>query len=263
MANDDTAVKAQQEDLVGSVSYLKAFAEHVPCPICREPIIQGAKVCKHCKCVIDPFDDPTRKVSCPACGERIRARAKVCIVCKSDLTWKRFLPVGSTTLAMTTALVAVVATVAPGLKRLAETDSPRLDAQFLSEINDSREISVLAINDGSRLGPISEVMLTVRWKSANTDGIYVHGFLPSGRPTTPYLIEPHAAVAFRFEPRPQGSDIKGAAGDFKSALNGSASMTCTLFLRGEFLPEGESPPLPKEHRISCAGVTNVLNHLLR
>ena len=129
MANDETTVKAQQEVLVGSSLNLKAFTEHIPCPVCREPIIQGAKICKHCKCVIDPFDDPTRKVSCPACGERIRACAKVCIACKSDLTWKRLLPVGSTTLAMTTALVAVIATVAPGLKRLAETTTVRLKVE--------------------------------------------------------------------------------------------------------------------------------------
>jgi len=50
----------------------------VPCPICRERIEDGAKICAHCKCISDPLDDPAKNIPCPACAESIGTGANIC-----------------------------------------------------------------------------------------------------------------------------------------------------------------------------------------
>ena len=95
--------------------------------------------------------------SCPVCKEPIRVGARVCVHCKSDLSWRRFLGVGSTTLAMLTALVAVVGTVGPEIKKLTETDDSKISAVVVTSSRDS--IGLLVKNDGNRLGLITSAMV--------------------------------------------------------------------------------------------------------
>src|SRR5258706_15778244 len=47
---------------------------------------------------------------CPVCGEEIKVSARKCIHCSSELTWRKYLTFSSTTLALLTALVSVIAT---------------------------------------------------------------------------------------------------------------------------------------------------------
>ncbi len=55
------------------------MSDTMNCPACQEPIMAGAKICKHCK---------SRIMKCPYCLEpTIEGEAK-CVVCESE--WRSF-----------------------------------------------------------------------------------------------------------------------------------------------------------------------------
>lgn len=52
------------------------MSDTINCPACQEPIMAGAKICKHCK---------SRIMKCPHCLEpTIEGEAK-CVVCESKI----------------------------------------------------------------------------------------------------------------------------------------------------------------------------------
>jgi hypothetical protein len=69
---------------------------------------------------VPPVTALQTNVPCPVCKEPIIGGAKICINCKSDLSWKRYLPIGASTLAMLTALI--LAMVADGPRVLTSHD---------------------------------------------------------------------------------------------------------------------------------------------
>ena len=110
---------------------------------------------------IPSVDELETKGPCPMCRARIENGSKICINCKSDLTWKRFLPVGSTTLAMLTALVAVTATVAPQVKKMFEAQDSKLSAVMMGEGASDGTVSLLVSNDGNRIGALDLAFVAV------------------------------------------------------------------------------------------------------
>ena len=110
-------------------------------------------------------DELDAKILCPMCRAKIARGSKICINCKSDLTWKRFLPVGSTTLAMFTALVAVVATVAPQMKKVFEVPDSKLTAVMMGEGASDGTVSLLVSNDGNRVGAIDLAYVSVPYEA--------------------------------------------------------------------------------------------------
>lgn len=119
---------------------------------------------------IPSVDELDKKMQCPMCRAKIESGSKICINCKSDLTWKRFLPVGSTTLAMFTALVAVTATVAPQMKKMFDAQDSKLTAVMMGEGASDGTISLLVSNDGNRIGAVDLAYVSVPYagKAKNT-----------------------------------------------------------------------------------------------
>lgn len=109
--------------------------------------------------VVPPMGDLDEKIPCPICRELIFRGAKLCIHCKSDLTWKRYLSISNTTLALLTALIAVVGTVGPQLQRMYFGENSRLTAAVLGEAPESGLISVLVTNEGTRPGYVGKSSL--------------------------------------------------------------------------------------------------------
>lgn len=141
-------------------------ATKAPCPMCREKIERGAKICINCKSPLQT--DET--VDCPACKEPIARGATLCKYCKSDLTWRRLLPVGSMTMAMLTAFVAVLGAFAPQFKKLFELEDSKIDGVIISSVSDG--ITILANNNGTRIGAIKFVTISVPWTATVTDELF-------------------------------------------------------------------------------------------
>ncbi|MDM0071631.1 hypothetical protein [Variovorax sp. J31P207] len=108
---------------------------------------------------------------CPMCQEPISPAAKLCRHCKSDFTWKRFLPLGSTTMAMATALIAVVAAVGPQIIRMFEVPNSHLSGSLIfNGRSGSSKATALITNSGSRLGAVTGGRLSMPLKKASGSG---------------------------------------------------------------------------------------------
>ncbi|MDM0110402.1 hypothetical protein QTH97_36340 [Variovorax sp. J22R24] len=125
-------------------------------------------------------------VQCPACREQINPQAKLCKHCKADLTWKRYLPIGSTTLAMATGLIAVSATVVPPLVRTLEVQNSRISALLIGAGQRSKAF-LLVSNDGPRIGAISSVVTVTQ-----EDRVVAQVKLEVNPPQGVVFVQPHS-----------------------------------------------------------------------
>jgi hypothetical protein len=117
--------------------------------------------------VVPAPEDLQLTTACPVCREEIKRNAKLCIHCKSDFTWRRFMPVGSTTFAMLAALVAVVGAVAPQMKKLLETQDSRLSAVVVGTSVHDPILTILVTNSGTRKGVVQDLRVFVPLPSSS------------------------------------------------------------------------------------------------
>jgi predicted amidophosphoribosyltransferase len=127
------------------------------CPVCTEEIPEASKVCKHCKAKVD--SRPMRE--CPICTESIPAFSKVCRECKSDLTWRGYVSISNTTLALMTALIAVSAALGPAVKRLFLQDDSAISAVYVGL--SAGEVAFLLSNSGSKAGSVKSAEFFMEW----------------------------------------------------------------------------------------------------
>jgi hypothetical protein len=90
------------------------------------------------------------------CREPIDPLAKLCKTCKSDITWRRHLSVGNTTLALLVALFSVLGTVAPALKSLF-APRPKIQVALIRPGGDGKEVAVFVNNSTARAFAITDV----------------------------------------------------------------------------------------------------------
>jgi len=104
------------------------------------------------------------KVPCPMCREPIEPVAKLCKHCKSDLTWRRYLQFSNTTLALLTALIAVVAAVGPGIKTLL-LPGARVTVSLVGQADPANDaqVAVLVSNGGTSAVAVREVQVVMSW----------------------------------------------------------------------------------------------------
>jgi hypothetical protein len=100
---------------------------------------------------------------CVVCGEPIWVHALKCIHCDTDFTWRRYLAVGNTTLALTTALIAVIATSIPAIRIMFTADNSQLSAVFAGISASGETISMLLSNGGRRAGAINKITVAVTY----------------------------------------------------------------------------------------------------
>lgn len=140
----------------------KIVIQTVPCAMCREPIDPLAKVCKHCK---------------------------------ADLTWRRYLPVSSTSLAIATALIAVIAAVAPQIQKLFETPNSKIRGGLIATIGGDvmwkPGVALLVNNSGLRIGAVLDAYVLTPVTDATADPLQLKFYLSVKRGT---FIEPSSAV---------------------------------------------------------------------
>jgi len=117
-----------------------------------------------------PFTD--RKL-CPVCGEQIAITAKKCIHCGSELNWRRHMSLSATTLALMTALVAVIGAAGPSIKSLFDHRDAFLNFNFIGAgtvrtmQQDGRptngSVIILASNEGRAAGGLVAARLQISW----------------------------------------------------------------------------------------------------
>jgi len=138
---------------------------------------------------------PEARVSCPVCREPIIAGARKCINCKSDLVgWRRYLSVSVPTLALITALISVIASSAPAIRSLFAPSDARMHLTFLGggDRQPYREEVLLASNNGTKSGALTAARLHAAWRlNGKTHGVEFALFLPNGRPA---IVQPGASI---------------------------------------------------------------------
>jgi hypothetical protein len=124
---------------------------------------------------------PTRP--CPICCGLIPAGARLCVLCKSDLTWRRHLTIGNSSLALVTALVAVVGSTAQNLVRLIEPED-KLAIDVLSSTSD--DLSLRVANQGER----SIVLTRLAVRISGPGFLMRHHFAPLDTRDTEVALDP-------------------------------------------------------------------------
>jgi hypothetical protein len=109
---------------------------------------------------------------CPVCAEPIKGQARKCIHCGSALDWTRYLGISNVTLALLTALVAVIAQAAPVVRSALEPRDSRLHPTFMGTgsrraVLDGTimngDVILLISNDGAEAGGVVTGRLEVFW----------------------------------------------------------------------------------------------------
>jgi hypothetical protein len=108
-------------------------------------------------------DAPGATKRCSVCGETIWVGALKCIHCDADFTWRRFLVFGNTTLALTTALIAVVAASIPAIRLMFTADNSEFSAVFAGISTGGDAINLLFNNSGRRTGAINKVGVITKY----------------------------------------------------------------------------------------------------
>ena len=104
------------------------------------------------------IEAPKDEVPCTTCGELIPAAARKCSKCGSYQDWRRYFSIGTTALALLTALVSVVATSVPIVSSALAQNNSHLTF-FVAGATPSNLI-VLATNSGDRPGAVLGGTLT-------------------------------------------------------------------------------------------------------
>jgi hypothetical protein len=135
---------------------------------------------------------------CPVCGEEIKLAAKKCIHCDSQLDWRRYLGLSSTTLALVTALLAVAGSTAPTIKMLFTAKNSSLRVSALGVVSEMRLTSLGYVRDSShsetprddvlylmvsnvgvREGSVFGGFVTARWKRKNSSDVIPFVLIPT------------------------------------------------------------------------------------
>jgi hypothetical protein len=134
-----------------------------------------------------------KRVACPVCGELIASRAQKCVHCCSELTWRKYLTFSNTSLALVTALIAVVGATAPAIHTLLTPKNSAMRANFSGADPDGKTISVLVSNDGRRTGAVNRLALTVDF--GDHRGMNIE---PRTKDDTAIFVDPEKTIGVTF-----------------------------------------------------------------
>jgi hypothetical protein len=126
------------------------------------------------------------RVPCPICHEPIILGARKCVKCNSDLYgWRSYISLSTTTLALLTALISVVGSTAPTIWSLFLPSDARLHPVFIGGADSPpyREEVLLITNDGTKSGALTAARLRADWRlNGHAHRVEFVLLLPKGRP---------------------------------------------------------------------------------
>jgi hypothetical protein len=164
--------------------------------------------------------------SCPVCAEPILLPARKCIHCGSRLDWLRFFGASTTTLALATALIAVIGQVAPVVRTASQPKDSRFHFVFMGAgggramLNESvvhGDVVLVSTNDGTKAGAIVTGFLTVKWTcpSGRTCGLAIPLRTLNDEPQ---IVGPGSATGVRLYIQPEVELGNGTTSDNAKSL---------------------------------------------
>jgi len=141
---------------------------------------------------------------CPVCGEPIKTSARKCVHCDSSLDWRKYVGLSSTTLAILTALVAVIGQSAPAVRSLWDVKDSKFHFTFMGAgsrraVLDGRvllgDVILLASNEGLKAGGIVTGRLLVSWTSDRRQHAVSSALWTPG--DEPEIVGPGSAIGAR------------------------------------------------------------------
>lgn len=184
-----------------------------------------------------PSTNETRQ--CPVCGEQIWVRAQKCVHCQAELTWRRYLGFSSTTLALVTALIAVISASVPALLILFTPENSSLHTVFAGISTSGDTVSLLFSNRGRRVGAINRAEVAVTYVTTDHDH-NVFAIYPETKGDAAISIAPGTTILVPFSfsgvrcewmPSSAKKDIQSLA-DVKRPILAEKSTSCQAGARG-------------------------------
>lgn len=157
----------------------------------------------------------SKNKQCLVCGEEIWVNARKCIHCNSDFGWRRFWNFSNTTLALLTALLAVIVAWFPLLASWLTPDKSVLSAQFIEISPTGNTISLLFNNAGRRHGAISNIWFTVAYATPDYKGSF--SINPHSQKDVADVLDPDksASAVYYFDQAPTHWESAHQDADFK------------------------------------------------
>ncbi|MGO4379728.1 hypothetical protein [Pseudoduganella sp. RAF53_2] len=121
--------------------------------------IAGKILSRRFAAAIGGLDSSAGEIVCLACKEEIKPGALICKHCKTDLSWRRHLQIGQTSLALVTAFVAVLGAVAPNIKSAFQSSHSQISYTMTSSTFDT--VTLLVTNYGPEMGLVSDLTVWV------------------------------------------------------------------------------------------------------
>lgn len=176
-----------------------------------------------------PLNQPTlSRVQCRFCREEIDPAASLCRYCRSDLTWRRHLPLGQTGMAILTALIAVSAAVGPQIRRLLRPDDSAIQVRVIS--SDQTTLTLLASNGGSQIGALTGAYIDVRGLPK------VPGEYHVSMQRVPTLVEPDKTIQATLKLSSmfglEGAPDEKVFSTYPDAMKAASQATCELSVEG-------------------------------
>ncbi|WP_426424177.1 hypothetical protein [Bradyrhizobium genosp. A] len=175
--------------------------------------------------------DDTKR--CPVCGEAIWVNARKCTHCDTDFTWRAYLSFGNTTLALITALIAVLAASVPAIRLFLTPENSQLSGVFAGISTSGETVSMLFSNGGRRTGAINRINIVFLYERKELS-IY-----PTTRDDAAIFIAPGQTVGAEFffanartywTPPMAKNDLPSLGGDVERPLYREAE--CKVWIRG-------------------------------
>jgi hypothetical protein len=203
-------------------------------PFDQRHIFRGEKMSQ----IVGHIPADTPKKNCDVCSAWMPKSAIKCTKCDSFQGWRRSASLSSTTLALLTALVSVLATTYPLFRSAVEENKSDIVVDYGGD-DDQGGVFLLVANSGARPGQIAKVTLAVT--KSGTQKNYVAQLAPDNLPT----VLPNASGRIRYW-IDVGNDMDGV----QLSTVSDCKLVVTVF---GFVSESTSnKAAPKEIKLDCS-----------
>ena len=149
-------------------------------------------------------------IPCPYCREPVNSLARKCIKCGSDIKgWRSYVSVGTSTLALMTALIAVIGAFTPVILRVFGPHDAVIHTTYVSTVhadngdnnNGFDSVELLVSNDGTKSGAVMDGQIHIAWEvSGNSYGLSLYFSKKWHEPT---ILDPGKSAALTMQLAPQ------------------------------------------------------------
>ena len=207
-------------------------------------------------------DQKAKEGLCPFCREPVSSQARKCIKCGSDIKgWRRYISVGTPTLALLTSLVAVSGAFTPVFVKLFGPHDAVMHVTYISIVHDEGNsgdgfdsVELLVSNDGTKSGAVLDGQVHIVWTiSGRSSGVSLFFSKHWHEPT---ILSPGSSATLVMDIAPQPiPDENTNAADSKAFMNDLSENPVPLpGDSSEFELDSDSDDVEK-----CMVILNIVN----